>query len=264
MTSVAQRLRQKLLDLAIHGKRVPQDPKDEPAGELLERIRNEELGIRNCRGKGKTGLTGFTGLRGGKRNPVNHINPVRKYIPVTDDEKPFDLPKGWEWRRLGEVGEWGAGATPSRKNPEYYKDGKIPWLKTGDLNDGVVTCIPESITEKALAETSVRLNPIGSVMMAMYGATIGRVGILGIEATTNQACCVCRVNELVDYRYLFYYLMSQREQFKRLGGGGAQPNISKELIVTYPVPLPPLAEQKRIVAKVKEMLAACDALGGEG
>ena len=164
MTSVAQRLRQKLLDLAIHGKRVPQDPKDEPAGELLERIRNEELGIRNCRGKGKTGLTGFTGLRGGKRNPVNHINPVKKYIPVTDDEKPFDLPKGWEWRRLGEVGEWGAGATPSRKNPEYYKDGKIQWLKTGDLNDGVVTCIPESITEKALAETSVRLNPIGSVM----------------------------------------------------------------------------------------------------
>ena len=168
-------------------------------------------------------------MRGGKRNPVNHINPVKKYITVTDDEKPFDLPKGWEWRRLGEVGEWGAGATPSRKNPEYYKDGKIPWLKTGDLNDGVVTCIPESITEKALAETSVRLNPIGSVMMAMYGATIGRVGILGIEATTNQACCVCRVNELVDNRYLFYYLMSQREQFKRLGGGGAQPNISKEL-----------------------------------
>lgn len=228
--SVAQRLRQKLLDLAIHGKLVPQCAKDEPAGELLARIqkaRNE--------GGGRT------------RTPAAPL-------PIPEEEIPFDLPRGWVWSRLGEIGIWGAGATPSRKNPKYYEGGKIPWLKTGDLNDGLVMHIPECITQDALAETSVRLNPIGSVLIAMYGATIGKVGILGVEATTNQACCVCQPEGAVDNQFLFYYLMSQREQFKRLGGGGAQPNISKELIVSYPIPLPPLAEQKRIVENLNEML----------
>ena len=190
-------------------------------------------------------------MRGRKRNPVN---PVGKYPPIPEDEIPFDLPSGWIWCRLGEVGTWGAGATPSRKNPKYYEGGTMPWLKTGDLNDGLVMHVSECITQDALEETSVRLNPIGSVLIAMYGATIGKVGILGVEATTNQACCVCRPEGAVDNRFLFYYLMSQREQFKRLGGGGAQPNISKELIVSYPIPLPPLAEQKRIVEKLNAML----------
>ena len=228
--SVAQRLRQKLLDLAIHGKLVPQCAKDEPAGELLARIRK----ARNV---------------GGGRTQTSAAP-----LPIPEEEIPFDLPRGWVWCRLGEIGIWGAGATPSRKNPKYYEGGKIPWLKTGDLNDGLVMHIPECITQDALAETSVRLNPIGSVLIAMYGATIGKVGILGVEATTNQACCVCQPEGAVDNQFLFYYLMSQREQFKRLGGGGAQPNISKELIVSYPIPLPPLAEQKRIVEKLDGML----------
>ena len=228
--SVAQRLRQKLLDLAIHGKLVPQCAKDEPAGELLARIRK----ARNA---------------GGGRTQTSAAP-----LPIPEEEIPFDLPRGWVWSRLGEIGIWGAGATPSRKNPKYYEGGKIPWLKTGDLNDGLVMHIPECITQDALAETSVRLNPIGSVLIAMYGATIGKVGILGVEATTNQACCVCQPEGAVDNQFLFYYLMSQREQFKRLGGGGAQPNISKELIVSYPIPLPPLAEQKRIVEKLNAML----------
>ena len=230
MTSVAQRLRQKLLDLAIHGKLVSQNPKDEPAAELLARIRKARSAVG---GRART-------------SAVPHSIP--------EDEIPFDLPRGWVWCRLGEIGIWGAGATPSRKNPKYYEGGKIPWLKTGDLNDGLVMHIPECITQDALAETSVRLNPIGSVLIAMYGATIGKVGILGVEATTNQACCVCQPEGAVDNQFLFYYLMSQREQFKRLGGGGAQPNISKELIVSYPIPLPPLAEQKRIVENLNEML----------
>ncbi|WP_290017500.1 restriction endonuclease subunit S, partial [uncultured Alistipes sp.] len=91
---------------------------------------------------------------------------------------------------MGEIGKWQSGATPSRLCKEYY-GGNIPWLKTGDLNDGYIYDISESITDKALSETSVKLNPTGSVLIAMYGATIGKIGILTFPATTNQACCAC-------------------------------------------------------------------------
>ena len=133
---------------------------------------------------------------------------------VAAAEVPFNLPDGWAWTRLGEIGSWKAGATPSRKNPNYYIGGDIPWLKTGDLDDGIVSEIPESITAKAVSETSVRLNPAGSVLMAMYGATIGKVGLLSIAATTNQACCACIVSNETYNKYLFYYLIARRDHFK--------------------------------------------------
>ena len=152
--------------------------------------------------------------------------------------------------RLGNIGDWGSGATPNRTTPEYY-NGNIPWLKTGDLNDNYITDIPETITELALAKTSVRLNPIGSVLIAMYGATIGKLGILKIPATTNQACCACVPFTDIYNEFLFYFLMSQKVAFVKRGEGGAQPNISKEKIVSTLMPLPPVAEQKRIVEKLR-------------
>ena len=164
-------------------------------------------------------------------------------------EVPFEIPESWEWVRLGSIGDWGSGATPSRTTPEYY-NGNIPWLKTGDLNDGYITHIPETITERALLETSVRLNPIGSVLIAMYGATIGKLGILQTPATTNQACCACIPFTGIYNEFLFYFLMSQKLAFIKRGEGGAQPNISKEKIVATLMPLPPKAEQKRIVEKL--------------
>ena len=139
----------------------------------------------------------------------------------------------------------------ARSVPEYY-GGDIPWLKTGDLNDSYIKYIPENISELALEKTSVRLNPTGSVLIAMYGATIGKVGILTFPATTNQACCACLPIEIFN-EYLFYFLMSQKVAFVKQGEGGAQPNISKEKIVATLMPLPPLAEQYRIVAKIKEL-----------
>lgn len=177
---------------------------------------------------------------------------VGKNEPVCiADEVPFEIPESWEWVRLGSIGDWGSGATPSRAVPEYY-DGDIPWLKTGDLNDGYIKYIPESISKLALEKTSVRLNPTGSILIAMYGATIGKVGILTFPATTNQACCACLPIEIFN-EYLFYFLMSQKVAFVKQGEGGAQPNISKEKIVATLMPLPPLAEQYRIVAKIKEL-----------
>jgi len=169
-------------------------------------------------------------------------------------EGPFEVPRGWCWRYLSDIGTWQSGATPSRGVKAYF-GGSIPWLKTGDLNDDYVKDIPERITDKALKETSVKLNPEGSVLIAMYGATIGKVGILTFPATTNQACCACSELYGVDNRFLFYFLISHKEEFIRQAGGGAQPNISKEIIVNTPIPIPPAEEQKRIVSEIEKWLS---------
>ena len=175
-----------------------------------------------------------------------------------ENDVPFEVPAGWMWTTLGEIGNWQSGATPSRMQKEYY-EGTIPWLKTGDLNDGLITEIPEKITEKALEETSLRLNPPGSVLIAMYGATIGKVGILTYPATTNQACCAC-IDYKINQMFLFYYLLANRKTFVSIGGGGAQPNISKEKIVSFPLPLPPLAEQERIVSEIERWFALIETI----
>ena len=228
-------LRQKILDLAIHGKLVPQDPNDEPASVLLERIRAEKERLIK---EGK--------IKKGKKSAKTSDKP----------HYPFELPKGWGWTTLGEIGSWQSGATPSRMNKDYY-GGNIPWLKTGDLNDGTITYIPEYITQRALEETSVRLNPKGSVLIAMYGATIGKIGILSFPATTNQACCAC-YEYSINQMFLFYFLLANRENFIAMGGGGAQPNISKEKIISTSMPLPPLKEQERIVAEIERWLSFVD------
>ena len=174
------------------------------------------------------------------------------------ENEPFEVPSSWVWTTLGKIGNWQSGATPSRLRKDYY-GGNIPWLKTGDLNDGYISDIPEYITETALKETSVKLNPKDSVLIAMYGATIGKVGILSFPATTNQACCAC-TDYLVKKMYLFYFLLANREKFIAMGGGGAQPNISKEKIVSTLIPLPPKQEQSRIVEGIEHWLSLVDCI----
>ena len=224
LQTTIKQAKSKILDLAIHGKLVPQDPNDEPASELLKRI-----------------------------NPKAEVTCDNGHYPNI----PFDISRNWIWVELGKIGRWQSGSTPNRLNKAYY-GGNIPWLKTGDLNDGYITHIPEYITEKALNETSVKLNPIGSVLIAMYGATIGKIGILTFAATTNQACCACDVFEGIEKEYLFYFLLSHKEEFIKLGGGGAQPNISKEKIVSTYIPLPPNAEQIRIIKTIHQLFDQLD------
>ena len=251
-----QQLKNSILQMAVQGKLVPQDPNDEPASVLLERIRKEKEQLIK-EGKIKKEKNPSRIFRGADNLPYEQIG---KNEPVCiADEVPFEIPDNWEWVRLGSIGDWGSGATPSRSVPEYY-DGDIPWLKTGDLNDGYIDYIPESISNLALEKTSVRLNPTGSVLIAMYGATIGKVGILTFPATTNQACCACLPIKIYN-EYLFYFLMSQKVAFVKQGEGGAQPNISKEKIIATLMPLPSLAEQYRIVAKIKELLPPIERYG---
>ena len=115
------------------------------------------------------------------------------------------------------------------------------------MNDGYITNIPNHITELALEKTSVKLNRFGSVLIAMYGATIGKLGILTFPATTNQACCACLVYKPFYSKYLFFYLLANKRNFVKKGEGGAQPNISKEKIIKTLIAVPPLKEQIRIV-----------------
>ena len=216
-------IKNRILCLAISGKLVGQDISDEPAIELLKKINPSYISCDN-----------------------------RHYANV-----PFEIPKSWCWTTLGRIGKWQSGATPSRMKKEYY-GGDIPWLKTGDLNDGFIRNIPESITSLALQETSVKLNPSGSVLLAMYGATIGKLGILTTPATTNQACCACVSYNGVEQMYLFYFLLSHRSEFVNQGGGGAQPNISKDKIIETLIPIPPLNEQRRIVQAVRSIFSILD------
>ena len=238
----------KILDLAIRGKLVSQNPNDEPASVLLERIRAEKEELIK-QGKIKRDKKESIIFKG---EDNSYYEKIGNEVTCIDGEMPFEIPEMWVWSRLGSLGIWGAGATPSRNIPEYY-NGNIPWLKTGDLNDDYITYIPENISELALTNTSVRINPKGSVLIAMYGATIGKLGILTFPATTNQACCACIPFAGMENRYLFYYLLSQRENFIYRGVGGAQLNISKEKIVSTLIPLPPQNEQVKILEKIDRL-----------
>ena len=230
-------MKKSVLQYAIQGKLVEQRAEEGTGAELYKQMQAEKQRLIK----------------------EKKIKKEKTLVEITDDEIPFDIPETWIWIRVGDVGSWGSGATPPRTNPAYY-GGSIPWLKTGDLNDGFIKEVPEFITELALEKTSVRLNPVGSVLMAMYGATIGKLGILEIPVTTNQACCACIPYAGMYNKYLFYYLMSMRQTYIGMAEGGAQPNISKEKIVNSILPLPPLEEQHRIVAKLEEILPLCERL----
>jgi len=230
-------LRKSILTLAVQGKLVPQDPNDEPVDELLKRIEVEQERLVKAR-------------------QIRRI----EVAPLCADEEPFGIPTNWAWTRLGRIGDWGSGSTPPRGNAELYGGG-ITWLKSGELDDNrALAGSEETVTELALKTCSFRLNQPGDVLLAMYGATIGKAAILAEAAVTNQAVCGCTPFAGVLNTYLFDYLLSQREAFHAASEGGAQPNISKVKIVGYPFPLPPLAEQRRIVAKVNELMALVDEL----
>ena len=176
-------------------------------------------------------------------------------VPV--EEQPYKIPENWCWTYMGIVAQWGSGGTPSRKKPEYY-EGRIPWVKTGELNNEYIYDTEEKITNEAVANSSAKLFPVNTVVIAMYGATIGKVGILGIEAATNQACAGGVCSNGLNYKYLFYYAYFQKNVFIRMAKGGAQPNISQDIIKNYPIPIPPLDEQIRTINCIESIFSKLD------
>ncbi len=169
-----------------------------------------------------------------------------------------ELPVGWTSIQLNDAGSWGSGGTPSRTNSRYYENGTIPWLVIGDLNDDEVKEFSSSITEEGLANSSAKLIPSGSLLVAMYGS-IGKLGITTFPCTTNQAIAFCIPNdELVSVRYLFHSLANAKPDLIAKGQGGAQQNISQGILKTHPIPLAPLNEQHRIADKLDTTRAAVE------
>ena len=165
----------------------------------------------------------------------------------------------WKTESLGEIALMTSGGTPSKKNPEYYEKGTIPWVRSGELENGAICDTEIKITQVGLDNSSAKIFPKGTLLIALYGATIGKLAWLDIEACTNQAVCGIFENEKVSLKYLYYYLLLHRPDLIKQGIGGAQANISqtilKKLMVSYPVDR---SEQMRIVARIEELSSELD------
>lgn len=157
------------------------------------------------------------------------------------------LPKGWHRSRLGEIARITSGGTPDRSRPEYW-DGDVPWVTTGEIQFNTIIDTAEKITEAGLQNSSAKLFPPGTLLMAMYGQgkTRGQVAKLGIEATTNQACAAIQLQDTHDEDFYFQYLSSQYEELRELGNAGTQKNLNGGIIKCVDVPVPPFSEQRRI------------------
>ena len=164
------------------------------------------------------------------------------------------LPKNWKNKTLADVADWTSGGTPSSKDSTLY-GGDIPWIVIGDLTEGVVLETEKTITKKGLDSSSAKKLPVGTVMVAMYGASIGRTGVMGKEMTTNQAiACGIPKDEEILGQYLLYFLQSQKNEFIAAGKGGAQPNISQGVVKSWRIPLPPIDEQLQIINEIDNQL----------
>ena len=235
-------LRELILELAVRGKLVPQDPNDEPASELLKQIVEEKARL-VAEGKIK------------KQKPLAEI---------AEEEKPFGLPNGWSWTSLGEIAAMRGGSTPSMSKSEFW-GGDIPWVSPKDMHDGVITDSELKVTQSALDKTSLELVPIGSVLL------VGRSGILKRKLPVQITAVPCTINQDLKAISPFQPLPSRYVQLMLRGTariilledvkqGTTVQSVVYDKLFARPFGLPPLAEQHRIVAKVDELMALCDRL----
>jgi type I restriction enzyme S subunit len=235
-------LRKSILTLAVQGKLVPQDPENEPADVLIERIITEKSALVN-----------------GKLMRSSNSHTTRDI-----DQIDGELPHGWAWTRIEEITSIGTGSTPLKSEKDYYANGDIPWVTSAATNNYFINEPDQFVTRKALKDYNLRIYPKGSLVIALYGQgkTRGQVGQLMFDATTNQACAVLEFFEsgksVRDYIRLFF--LKKYDELRERAAGAAQPNLSGGMIRLTRVPLPPLAEQHRIVAKVDQLMALVDEL----
>lgn len=159
--------------------------------------------------------------------------------------------------KLGEICETTSGGTPSRSNPKFY-NGTIPWVKSGELDKGIILDTEEKITYEAIQNSNAKIFPKGTLLIALYGATIGKLAFLGVAAATNQAICGIFENEKINSKFLYYFLLFKRPSLIKQGIGGAQPNISQTILKNLELPLPHIPTQKAIVSKIEELFSELD------
>lgn len=168
------------------------------------------------------------------------------------------IPDGWEIKKMPQVVKWGSGGTPKATEKQYYDGGSIPWLVIGDLNDSIVSSSASKITELGLQNSSAKMLPVGTLLVAMYGS-IGKLGITGIECCTNQAIAYAKELYGVTTKYMFFYMAMMKSELISKGKGGTQKNISQTVLNSLEVIVPPLPEQERIVARIEELFSQLDA-----
>ena len=155
---------------------------------------------------------------------------------------------------MPEVAKWGSGGTPKATERAYYENGTIPWLIIGDLNDGVVTETATKITKLGLENSSAKMIPAGTLLVAMYGS-IGKLGITGVECCTNQAIAYVKQLHGVSTKFMFYYMVLIKPELISMGKGGTQKNISQTVLNSLLIPVPPMEEQNRIVTRIEELFS---------
>ena len=234
------KLRELILTLAVQGKLVPQDPADEPAGMLLQKIRAEKDRL----------------IAEGK---IKRDKPLAK---IAEEEKPFELPQGWEWVRLQHIGYTQTGTTPDKKNPQMYGDG-IPFIKPGDIYPNHVDYDNEALSQEGLNDSG-RVAPAGSLLMVCIG-TIGKSNLISRDCSFNQ-----QINSVTPLyclpEYVKFYCRCpyfQGEMWAR-SSSTTIAILNKGKWEAIPFALPPLAEQSRIVTRVEALMRLCDALEAKG
>ena len=164
---------------------------------------------------------------------------------------PVENEKGWEVKKLGEVCETSSGGTPSKTHTEYYENGTIPWLRSGEVSQGYIYDAEIYISELGLNKSSAKIFPKDTVLIAMYGATVGEVGILCNPMCTNQAICGILPNDLYNSEFLRYVLLSHKDKYLSLASGGAQPNISQQIIKSTLIPFIDKPLQQQFAARIE-------------
>lgn len=235
-----EQLKASILQYAVEGKLVKQNPNDEPASELIKKIENEKAEL----------------VKEGK------IKKSKKLPAITDDEKPFDIPDSWEWVRLGKIGIVTSGGTPRKVEKSYWEDADIPWITPAVMSKAQNSIIFDNdnvgkINQKGLSNSSAQLISANSIVVSSR-APIGYINIVPFAYTTNQGCKSISTYSEVDNRYVYYAIkFSVPDMYKRASGTTFK-EISGTRFGETVIPLPPLEEQKRIVAKIEKLMSLVD------
>ena len=171
---------------------------------------------------------------------------------MNNDIRNFNLPERWVWTTIGKIAILSSGGTPDRGTQGYF-NGSIPWVKSGELNYNIITDTEEKITDIGLEHSSAKMIPSGTLLVALYGSTVGKLAFLGVDAATNQAVASIMTTRSFEKKYLYYYLIYSREKLLQKRAGGAQPNISQKILHKFPLPLASLDEQQVITSQIDSL-----------